>query len=64
MAETELGWGGTTLNGGGQHKGLLHAAIEAQEAQEDTTAGLPKDVQTAYMDLVMREMEHEKKDSL
>ena len=64
LAETELGWGGTTLNGGGQHKGLLHAAIEAQEAQADTTAGLPKDVQTAYMDLVMREMEHEKKDSL
>ena len=62
LAETELGWGGTTLNGGGQHKGLLHAAIEAQEEQADTTAGLPKDVQTAYMDLVMREMEHEKKE--
>ena len=63
LAETELGWGGTTLNGGGQHKGLLHAAIEAQEeqaAQADTAAVLPKDVQAAYMDLVMREIEHEK----
>ena len=60
LAETELGWGGTTLNGGSQHKGLLHAAIEAKEEQEDASSGVPKNVQQAYMDLVMKEMDKEK----
>ena len=35
-------------------------AIEAKEEQEDASSGVPKNVQQAYMDLVMREMDKEK----